>query len=196
MSANLVAADYPVVRDYAVVTHNPATVAGMAETFAADFAKTTVAPTPGVMPEGSELVWSPGAETPLADLIGLARARTTLYVETEQLGSAPLEDALVAAVKRGVTVNLTMTADPSYTAALNTLKAGGVHVRLYAKTATIYIHAKAVSVNDDTVFVGSTNLTSAMTDQNRNVGVITHDTAVVRGIGATLAADFAGATPY
>jgi hypothetical protein len=35
-----------------------------------------------------------------------------------------------------------------------------------------------------------------MTDQNRNVGIITRDPEVVQGITATMASDFAGATPY
>ena len=48
----------------------------------------------------------------------------------------------------------------------------------------------------DTVHVGSSNFTSAMTDQNRNVGIITGDRAVVGDLLATLAADVAGAAPY
>jgi hypothetical protein len=51
-------------------------------------------------------------------------------------------------------------------------------------------------VNNNTVYEGSSNFTTAMTNQNRNVGIITTDRAVVRGITATMASDFAGATPY
>lgn len=45
------------------------------------------------------LVWSPGAEKEFTQMIESAHAGTKLYVETEQLDSTPIEDALIAAVK-------------------------------------------------------------------------------------------------
>ena len=35
-----------------------------------------------------------------------------------------------------------------------------------------------------------------MTNDDRNVGIITTSPTVVRGVTATMASDFAGATPY
>jgi phosphatidylserine/phosphatidylglycerophosphate/cardiolipin synthase-like enzyme len=67
---------------------------------------------------------------------------------------------------------------------------------VYQPNAPIYIHAKALTVNDDTAYAGSANFTTAMTDQNRNVGIITKDPGVVRGIRSTIASDFAGAAPF
>jgi phosphatidylserine/phosphatidylglycerophosphate/cardiolipin synthase-like enzyme len=107
-----------------------------------------------VVPSGSDLVWSPGAQTPLVDLIDSARSGTTIWAEDEQLDSQPIQQALVSAAKRGVTVN------------------------------------------DDTAYEGSANFTTAMTDQNRNVGIITNDPGMVRGIRSTIASDFAGAAPF
>lgn len=196
MSANLYAPFYPIVRDYAVITHNIATVSGMEDTFNNDWNNTNSPPAQGAIPPESELIWSPDAEPGLVGLIDSARPGTTLYAEDEQLGSPPIEQALIAAVQRGVTVNLTMTYSASYVSGFNTLAAGGVHVSLYQPTAAIYIHAKAISVNNETVYVGSSNFTTEMTDQNRNVGIITKDPTVVRGITSTMAGDFAGATPY
>jgi phosphatidylserine/phosphatidylglycerophosphate/cardiolipin synthase-like enzyme len=196
MTCNLYAPDYPIVRDYAVITDNTATASGMEATFNNDWNKTNIPPTKGVVPKGSELIWSPGAQPGLVNLINSARPGTTLYAEDEQLDSQPIEQAFIAAVKRGVTVDLTMTYSSSYVEGFNTLAAGGVHVSLYQPNAPIYIHAKAISVNNDTVYVGSSNFTTAMTDQNRNVGIITTDPEVVRGITSTMASDFAGATPY
>jgi len=69
-------------------------------------------------------------------------------------------------------------------------------VSVYQPNAPIYIHAKAMSVNGDTVYEGSANFTTAMTNQNRNVGIITKDPAIVAGIMSTMASDYAGATPY
>jgi len=196
MSLNLYAPFYPIVRDYAVITHDSATVSGMGETFDIDWNNTGSPPSQGVIPAGSELVWSPGAEPGLVELINSARPGTTIYAEDEQLDSPPIEQAFIAAVQRGVTVNLAMTYSADYVSGFNTLVAGGVHVSLYQPTAPIYIHAKAISVNNDTVYIGSANFTTAMTDQNRNVGLITRNPVVVNGITATMASDFAGATPY
>jgi hypothetical protein len=196
MSGNLNAAYYSVIRGWIVVTDKPATVAGVKATFDADFKHDHRPPTRGVVPEGSELVWAPGAQVPLVKLIGSARPGTTLYAEDEQLDSAAIVQALIAAAKRGVTVNLTMTNDPDWTAAFNTLVAGGVHLSLYAPTAPLYIQSKAISVNGRTAYVGSINFTTAMMQADRNMGIITTDPAVVRGITSTMARDFAGATPY
>ena len=196
MSCNLYAPDYPAVRDYAVITTNPGTASGVEATFNADWSHTSSPPTPGVAPPGSQLIWSPGAQSGLVDLIGSARSGTTLYAEDEQLDSPAIEQALVAAAKRGVTVDLTMTYSASYVAGFKTLAAGGVHVRLYHGDTPLYIHAKAISVNDDTVYVGSANFTTAMTNDDRNAGIITSDAGVVSGVTSTMASDFAGATPY
>jgi hypothetical protein len=131
MSCNLNVGYYTVIRGWTVVTNGPATAAGVEATFNADFSKTHRRPTPGVVPKGSELIWSPGATSRLVTLIGSARPGTTLYAEDEQLQSTAIEQALVAAAKRGVTVDLTMTYCESYVSGFNTLVAGGVHVSLY-----------------------------------------------------------------
>jgi phosphatidylserine/phosphatidylglycerophosphate/cardiolipin synthase-like enzyme len=195
MTCNLNAPDYPVVRDFAVITDNPATVAGMGATFDKDWQATSSPPTSGVAPSGSDLVWSPGAQTPLVDLIDSARSGATIWAEDEQLNSQPIQQALVSAAKRGVRVNFLMTYSSDWASGLAALSQGGVHVKVYQPNAPIYIHAKALTVNDDTAYEGSANFTTAMTDQNRNVGIITKDPGVVGGIRSTIASDFAGAAP-
>ena len=196
MTCNLYAPYYSFVRDFAVITDNPATVAGMEATFDKDWQATSSPPTSGVVPSGSDLVWSPGAQTPLVDLIDSARSGTTIWAEDEQLDSPPIQQALVSAASRGVTVNFLMTYSSDWASGLSALNGGGVHVRVYQPSAAIYIHAKALTVNDDTAYEGSANFTTAMTDQNRNVGIITKDPGVVSGIRSTIASDFAGAAAY
>ena len=196
MNCNLASAYYTVLRDFIVITDHAPTVRGVQAMFDADFNNTSVAPTTGVVPVGSELLWSPGAQTGLVDLIGQARPGTTLYNETEQLNDPAIEQALIAAAKRGVTVNVTMTNSPDWTSAFETLKAGGVHVGLYASGAALYIQAKAISVNNDTVYIGSTNETTSSINADRNVGIITKNPTVVRGMTSVLASDAAGATKY
>jgi phosphatidylserine/phosphatidylglycerophosphate/cardiolipin synthase-like enzyme len=196
MNCNLVAQYYPILRDYVVITDNPATVAGVEKTFEADYTNNTVAPVVGDVPEGSELVWSPGAEKQFTELIASAQAGTTLYVETEQLDSPVLETALIDAVKRGVTVNFTMSNSDEFTEGFNTLKAGGVNVHLYPTNAPLYIQSKAISVNNNTVYIGSTNFTTTSTDADRNVGIITQNRDIVNSLTSTLALDFENATAY
>jgi phosphatidylserine/phosphatidylglycerophosphate/cardiolipin synthase-like enzyme len=196
MTANLYAPYYRIMRDYAVVIDSVATARGMEATFDHDWNETSSPPSPGVIPTASELVWSPGAQAALVGLIDSARPGTTLLAEDEQLGSPPIEAALIRAAKRGVSVEFVMTLSPQYASALTTLAAGGVHVGVYQPNAPIYIHAKAMSVNGDTAYEGSANFTTAMTNQNRNVGIITKDPVVVAGITSVMASDYAGATPY
>jgi hypothetical protein len=128
MTCNLNAPDYPVVRDFAVITDNPATVAGMGATFDKDWQATSSPPTSGVAGSGSDLVWSPGAQTPLIDLIDSARSGATIWAEDEQLDSQPIQQALVSAAKRGVTVNFLMTYSSDWASGLAALSQGGVHV--------------------------------------------------------------------
>ena len=109
MTGNLYAPDYAVLRDFVVITRDAATARGVDATFAADFTKNHRPPCRGVVPKGSELIWSPGAEDRLVRLICTAHAGSTLWLEDEQLASDSFEQALVAAAARGVTVNLTMT---------------------------------------------------------------------------------------
>ena len=196
MTFNLYAPDYPILRDFAVISDNPATVSGIEATFNADFDDTSIPPTEGVVPTDSELIWSPGAETELVNLIMSARPGTTLYAESEQLDSTAIEQALVAAAKGGVTANLTMSYSSSFVNGFNALVAGGVHVNLYQENDPLFIQAKAISVNDDTVYVGSINFATPSMNDDRNMGIITTNPTVVSGVTSTMASDFAGAVPY
>jgi phosphatidylserine/phosphatidylglycerophosphate/cardiolipin synthase-like enzyme len=196
MTTNLAAAYYPAIRGFIVITNNPATVSGVGTTFETDFNNTKSPPSQGVVPAGSELIWSPGAQNGLIKLIGSARPGTTLYTENEQFSSPAIAQAFVAAAKRGVMVNVAMTYSSSYASIFDTLVAGGVHVNLYYGNTPLYIQSKALSVNGNTVYVGSINYVGSSMNADRNVGIITTNPTVVKGITATMASDFAGATPY
>jgi phosphatidylserine/phosphatidylglycerophosphate/cardiolipin synthase-like enzyme len=76
-----------------------------------------------------------------------------------------------------------------------------VHVRTYADSDNVlYIHAKAIVADDgrsdQQMFVGSENFSKASLDYNRELGLRTTVKAVIATVNATLAADYAGATPY
>ena len=126
-------------------------------------------------PHGADLVWSPGAQQQLAALAGDAR--------------------------RGVHVEVVMTASPQWAHAFAALAAAGVAIRTYPDTETaLYIHAKTDVVDaagpEAQVFIGSQNFTAASFDDNRELGVIVTQPSVVAAVNAVVGHDFAGASPW
>ena len=64
-----------------------------------------------------------------------------------------------------------MTQAATWASGMDTLAAGGVHLPCGTNHgAALYIHAKAMAVNGGTVYLGSANFTTAMTNADRNVG--------------------------
>lgn len=100
-----------------------------------------------------------------------------------------MADALATPARRGADVEVAMTADPSFDAAFAQLRAAGAHVTLYTPTGPLYIHAKAIVVDDTTAFVGSENFSCASLGHNRELGLVTSDPAVVEPEAAALTAD-------
>jgi cardiolipin synthase len=190
MTLNLTSRYYASTRDFAVLDRDPADVRAIEAIFEADFdhAKT---PTP----RGDDLVWSPGASEPvLAGVIGAARE--TLLVENEEMASAPILRALLAAVSRGVAVTVTMTDESDWEPAFDELTRAGARVSVYASNASFYIHAKVVIADAGQsgarAFVGSENFSTASLDQNRELGVVIGDPALISELTAALDADTAG----
>jgi cardiolipin synthase A/B len=195
MTLNLVTEDYPSTRDFAVIDTDRADVAAIVATFNADFAHRAITP-----PDGADLVWSP-TNSQASILAVIADAKHTLAVENEEMDDTTITDALISAARRGVDVTVVMTAEAEWDRAFDKLVAAGVHVRLYPdRNGVLYIHAKAVVADagraDEEVFVGSENFSAASLWYNRELGIRTANKAVVAGISATIAADYAGATPY
>ena len=124
----------------------------------------------GVEPRGPDRPWSASS----------ARPTRTLAVENEEMAAPSIISALKAASQRGVRVKVTMTDSPSGTSAWTRLTRAGVEVATYPDTPTaLYIHAKAIVVDDSTAFVGSQNFSNASLGHNRELGLITSDPAVV-----------------
>jgi phosphatidylserine/phosphatidylglycerophosphate/cardiolipin synthase-like enzyme len=80
---------------------------------------------------------------------------------------------------------------------LAALTRSGVRVATYPDTGSaLYVHAKAMVADGAVAFLGSQNFSTGSLDDNRELGVITTDPAVVDTTGQVLASDFAGATPF
>jgi phosphatidylserine/phosphatidylglycerophosphate/cardiolipin synthase-like enzyme len=190
-TGNFVRSDYSSTRDFWVTDTERADVSAIVATFNGDFdhGGTTSRQSGG-------LVWSPGSTTALTGLIDTAHH--TLLVENEEMDSAPIEDSLISAARRGVVVDLVMTEDAEWTAALDRLAAAGVHVRLLTPSQ-IYIHAKVICADCTTtsgsVFIGSENFSTSSLYYNRELGVITATLSAVRAVRAAVDADYAIGTP-
>jgi phosphatidylserine/phosphatidylglycerophosphate/cardiolipin synthase-like enzyme len=190
MTLNLDSVDYAGTRDFALINTDPADVAAIETTFNADFTAAAITP-----PTGTDLVWSPtNSQTALLGLI--ASATSTLAVENEEMSDAAIVSALEAAAKRGVAVQITMSANPDYATELDALDKAGAQIRTYAQTASLYIHAKVIVADASKAFLGSENFSSASLTKNRELGIILSDAGVIESLQTTLASDFAGGTPF
>jgi len=195
MTGNLTSQYYATSRDFAVLDSTASDVAAIEKVFTADYAHSSV--TPG---DGADLVWSPtDSQSKLLALINGASA--SLQVENEEMGLPAVTTALENAAKRGVAVQVVMTntAD-DYASEFDALTAAGAKVATYAADASLYIHAKAIVADyghtGAKVFLGSENFSNASLNENRELGLITTDSAVMTSVHSTLASDYAGGTVW
>ena len=189
LTANLTSRYYSTSRDFAVIDSAPADVAAIERVFSADFSRAPV--TPG---DGRDLVWSPtDAQPKLLALIGGARRSLRIY--SEEMSDATVQDALVAAARRGVRVQVCGENEyGEYDSAFGRLAQAGVQVSYYSSPDGFYIHGKVIEADYGTaqakVFIGSENFSSTSLDRNRELGLITARPAVLLSIAHTFAADF------
>ncbi len=186
LTLNLTASGLAGNREYVALDTDPIDVADMEALFVADeTGLPTAAP-------GGRLVTSP--ESSRSSLLGLfAGARSTLAIETEELGDPQAVDALVSARARGVAVTLAWPGPAAGApAAFRTLAAAGATVRA---VDTPSIHGKVAAADGHLLYLGSANLSSTSLDQNREVGLRLSDPALASTIAATVAADAATGIP-
>ncbi len=187
MTGNLTSREYTTTRDFVVIDRNPAAVSAIETVFASDWNRAPVEPGPAV----DGLVWSPGSAKELVTLID--SAHHSLIIENEEMDSVPIESSLEAASRRGVHVEVAMTADPGWDSAFTDLTDAGVRVATYPDApGDLYLHAKAIVVDGTVAFIGSQNFSTSSLEYNRELGVITSDPAVVDPVLHTLTSDFDG----
>jgi cardiolipin synthase A/B len=195
LTLNLTSQYYSTSRDFAVIENDPNDVAAIETTFEADFQNSAITP-----PDGDDLVWSPtNSQTALLGLIN--SAQHSLLVENEEMSDTNIVSALVSAASRGVLVQIAMTNDDNeYSSEFKQLVAAGAEVGTYAETASLYIHAKVVLADygslDAQVFIGSENFSSASLTENRELGLIISNPAIMALLYGTLTGDFTGGTPW
>jgi hypothetical protein len=180
---------YSTSRDYGVFDTNTADVSAIVAVFNADYAKTSITPS-----DGTDLVWSPtDSQTHLVNLIN--SAQHTLDIEQEEFSDTALVNAIVAAEQRGVTVRVVVESPSSYTSELSQITSAGGKWVGYSSSTGFYVHAKGIEVDygysDAKVFLGSENFSDNSLNDNRELGLIISDPAVMSGFETTFDADFA-----
>ena len=189
MSLNLDDEYYTTTRDFGVFDTYPKDVAAIVAVFNADYDHTPITPS-----DGTDLVWSPGSQPQMLAVIN--GARKTLSIENEEMDDPAITEAIVAAARRGVRVEVTMVADSSYDGAWSSIVAAGGHVHLYAYASSdLYIHAKVTiadaGLSRGRIYVGSINFSSASMNYNRELGIITSNAVVVKDVNRVVSSDFA-----
>jgi phosphatidylserine/phosphatidylglycerophosphate/cardiolipin synthase-like enzyme len=119
MTMNFTARYYATTRDVVVVDSQPADVAAIETTFDGDWSAGGATPAPN----GEDLLWSPGSEQAIVELVDSARG--SIDVENEEMDDTYVTAALAAAALRGVKVVVVMTADSAWDEALDTLARRG-----------------------------------------------------------------------
>jgi phosphatidylserine/phosphatidylglycerophosphate/cardiolipin synthase-like enzyme len=180
--------EYATTRDFAVLDGQPADVRAIVATFDADWAGRQITAASGT----GDLVWSPGAEPAFLDLI--SSARSSIDLENEEMDYTPATEALCAAARRGVRVEVVMSYESDWTRALDELSACGAKVRLY-HGQRYYIHAKLLLIDGRTALVSSQNLSTTSLKYNRELGIELTSPVIVSQLGRDFANDYSDGSP-
>jgi cardiolipin synthase A/B len=179
-------------RDFAVVDTDRADVGAIDRVFIADWEGVPVVPI-----TGADLVWSPGAEAALVSIID--GAHPSLLVENEHMADPYITAPLENAARRGVRVEVVMTASSAWDSPFRALSKAGVALCTYAPSSSLYIQAKAIVADeghaDKQAFVGSQNfsITSFGTTAS-SASPRAHRQSY--GVASPISADYARGLPW
>ena len=177
---------YATSRDFALNDKNQNDVLAIEKVFNADWQGNEIAP-----PQGSDLVWSPRSKNEILSLID--SATSSLFIYNEEMADPDIITALESAANRGVNVQIVMTYASDWKSAFAELVSSGVHIRTYASSASLYIHAKMIVVDDTTAFVGSQNFSAASMNDNRELGIMFTDQNIIHSLDGFFQTDWQGA---
>jgi hypothetical protein len=181
---------YSTSRDWGVFDTDQADVTAITAVFNADYAKKSITPS-----DGDDLVWSPtDSQTHLLSVIN--GAQHSLDIEQEEFSDTALVNAIVAALNRGVTVRIVVESPSSYSSELSKITAAGGTYKGYSDPNGFYIHGKDIVADYGTstakVFLGSENFSDNSLNDNRELGLIINDAAVMSSLESTFNADYSG----
>jgi len=189
MTFNLTPQYYGADRDFGVIDEDQKDVAAIETAFYDDWQGTK-----NTTSAGDDLVWSPGADTEILSMIN--NSRKSLYIENEEMSDTAVINALIAAARRGVIIELVMTYSSDWTVNFTKLVAEGVGIHTYAADAPLYIHAKLILSDGTVALVGSQNFSASSLKYNRELGIILSDSNLLNSLSTTFQSDWIGSTPF
>jgi phosphatidylserine/phosphatidylglycerophosphate/cardiolipin synthase-like enzyme len=192
-------------RDYGLILARPDIIREVTRVFDTDWSHS--AP-PGVVPPPynptpplrvPDLIWAPvDATSALTALI--QRARHTIDATTEWLDDPYLESERIAAAQRGARVRLILPQTPrnnsSNDAGIALLASNGVQVHVTIGQspppgAMPYMHAKTMIVDGRIAYLGSIDLQTAATSQDRGLEIILRQPRFLARMGRQFRSDWA-----
>ncbi len=172
-------------REYGVIDTLAQDVQSVTDIFNADWNRTP----PHIT--NSSLVVSPtNSRTALTTL--MSGAKKTLILEEEEMLDESMQQALVSATHRGVSVQVILPTpytgeSDNNLGGIAILKAGGVQVK---EDSALYIHAKMIVADGAQAFVGSENISAPSLDGNRELGILLFDKGIVTTLQGTFQQDW------
>lgn len=177
MTANLSRSAFERNREYGLIDRSDSDVLEIQAMFQADWTNKEFEP------RDPDLVVSPrNSRSRLKSLI--ASAKKTVYVQMEVLGDPEISGALGKKAKEGVEVRVQLAkfsgGSTNDGERQELTQAGVKKVRFISKPM---LHAKLIVVDGAAAYLGSVNLTSNSMDNNRELGVILREPALVKRLG-------------
>lgn len=176
MTFNFTQSSFKNQRNFGVVTSDAGVINNINAVFNADWNRENA---PSVM---GRLFYSP-VNSRSGYMNKMRDARKSLWIYAQSVDDKNIVSALVDAAERGVEVRVITSKMPR----ASSLQAAGMEIRISKK---LYIHAKAMLVDDKTAVIGSVNFTSTSLDKNRELAIIETDPAVTRALQETFDNDW------
>lgn len=189
MTFNFTPKYYATGRDFGILDTDLNDVTSIENVFESDWTNQKV-----LTNDADDLVWSPGSESDMLLIINSAQKELDIY--NEEMADARITQSLENASKHGVNVNIIMTYQTPFKAAMQELKDSGVHLHLFHGEKGLYIHAKMIVADQAYAFLGSENFSYGSLEQNRELGIFLSDPEIVKSLIQTFSADWQNARPF
>lgn len=179
MTFNFTKSSFKNQRNFGLVIDNPEEVRAINQLFNADWNHQSI------QINQPNLIISPdNSRDKLIALIQQTKSNLKIYAQS--VNDNKIIDALTAAAKRGVKIEI-LTSNPLRKKQADSIHSSDIHIHHSKK---LYIHAKVFIFDNKKAVIGSINMTRASLDDNRELAVITEDTNVIKQLSAVFALDW------
>lgn len=184
MTFNFTRSTFSNQRNFALVLEDPKRVKAIQAIFDADWNHKPIQTT------SSDLILSPDhSREKMMELIQQAKQSIRIYAQT--FNDYKIIGTIAKAAHRGIKVEM-LTSASLRSKQFDYLTKAGVSIH---QSRGLYIHAKAMIIDNKLAVIGSTNLTRPSFEDNRELSVITDDSNVIRQLNNTFNSDWKDATP-